>query len=431
MHQRCSGATMSEVASPESALADRGQRGRVAEAVAITLTPGLLATIALLSAVAPFGTDLYLPVFPQVAEELNASAPAVQLTLTLFMVGMGLGQLCWGPIADRYGRRRPLLAAGALFVISSLAAPLAGSIGLLGAARFVQGMTGAVGPVLGRAIARDLARGKELARALSILGVISGLAPIAAPVLGGALADVIGWRGILWVLAGIAVLMLVCSILVVPETLPVDRRRAGGFDDLADSVRRLFGDRQFVGYTLTQGFGLSILFAFISGSSVVLQNEYGLQPLQYSLLFALNAVFLTMGGVANGRLVFRHDPQQILAIGLVASLVAAVVAATVTWALGKPPLLLLIMMIAVASACNATIMANTTTLGLERHGAHAGMASALMGAVQSAIAAFSAQMVAITGRTTAVSMTVVMAVSALLAGASYLILCHRRAATDR
>ncbi|WP_051208061.1 multidrug effflux MFS transporter [Propionicicella superfundia] len=403
--------------------------GPAAGAVALTLSPAVLATIALLGAVAPLATDLYLPVFPQVAAEFGTSSASVQLTLTVFMIGMGIGQLCWGPISDRFGRRRPLIIAGALFVVASVIAPMSGSIGVLVAARFLQGFTGSVGPVLGRAIARDLAHGVELAKALSVLGIITGLAPIAAPVLGGVLAEPVGWRGILWVLAGISVVMLACAASIVGESLPAGRRVSGGLGDVGRSIRTVLTDRVFVGYVLTQAFGLGVLFAFISGSSFVLQTEYGLGSLHYSLLFALNALVLIVGGLLNNRLVVRHSPKRILVIGLLVSVVAAVAAATITGAMGHPPLWVLLFLVALASACNAPVLANTTTLGLDRHGANAGMASAVMGAVQSAVAGGVAQLVAITGQTSAVSMTLVMGGSAVAAGAAYLFLCRRGDAT--
>jgi len=389
------------------------------------LTPAVLATLALLGAVAPLATDTYLPSFPQVASDLHASESSVQLTLTLFMIGMGLGQLFWGPISDRRGRRGLLLWACALFVAASVVAPMSTSIGMLVAMRFLQGFTGAVGPVLGRAVARDLASGLALARAFSLLGIITSLAPIVAPVLGGLLADPIGWRGILWVVAVIAVLMLVSSFTMVPESLPPGRRQPGGLRDIVRSAGDVLTDLPFVGYTLTQSFGIGILFSFISGSSFVLQNEYGLGSTTYALLFALNALALILGGVFNTRFLGRYRPTSLLRIGLIASIIASAATATVTLVTSEPPLWVLLPLIWIASLCNAPIMANTTTLGLQRHARNAGMAAAVMGAIQSALAGLIAQMVSITGSASAVSMTLVMAGSAILAGVAFVALCRR------
>jgi DHA1 family bicyclomycin/chloramphenicol resistance-like MFS transporter len=392
----------------------------------LALTWVVLATIALLSAVAPLATDMYLPVFPQVAAEFATSASTVQLTLTLFMVGMGIGQLLWGPISDRWGRRAPLLCAGILFIAASVVAPLSPSIGVLVATRFVQGFTGSAGMVIGRAVTRDFAHGVALARAMSLLGIIGALAPIVAPIAGGLLAAPIGWRGILWVIAGISVLMLACSTFLLRESLPPAGRRAGGVRDTARSVAAVLSDRRFVGYSLTQAFGGGVLFAFISGSSFVLQNEYGLSATHYSWLFALNALTMIVGGVLNARLVARHSPAQVLSVALVISVVATLAAAAVTTALSRPSLWLLLPLVAAASLCIAPNMANTTTLGLDRHGANAGMAAAVMGALQAALSGVVSQMVSITGQASAVSMTLVMAGSAVLAVLSYLALCRPR-----
>jgi len=188
------------------------------------VTPALLVVLALLSALAPFATDMYLPAFPTMTGDLNASATSIQLTLTAFFVGLAAGQLVFGPLSDRVGRIRPLVIGSILLILASIATALAPTVAVLIAARFVQGLTGAAGMVVGRAIVSDLAVGKPAARAFSLMMVVSGIAPVVAPFVGSLLVGPIGWRGVLWVVTGLSILMLAAVLLVVRESHPAARR---------------------------------------------------------------------------------------------------------------------------------------------------------------------------------------------------------------
>jgi DHA1 family bicyclomycin/chloramphenicol resistance-like MFS transporter len=188
------------------------------------ISPWLLVVLALLSAVAPVATDLYLPAFPAMTAELQASATAVQLTLTAFLLGLTFGQLMFGPLSDRLGRRRPLIVGALLCVVASVLAATAPNIGVLIAARFAQGFTGAAGMVIGRAVISDLTSGKTAGRAFSLMMIVGGVAPVIAPFAGGMLVDSLGWRGILWVVCAIAVAMLISIVFVVRESHPEKRR---------------------------------------------------------------------------------------------------------------------------------------------------------------------------------------------------------------
>ncbi len=190
------------------------------------ITVGLLVTLALLSAVAPFATDLYLPAFPQMVDDLHTSPTNVQLTLTAFLLGLAAGQLVFGPLSDRYGRVRPLVLGAAVCVLASVVAVLAPSIEVLVAARLAQGLTGAAGMVIGRAIISDLATGRAAARAFSLMMIVGGIAPIAAPLAGGFLVQPLGWRGALAVILALVVAMLVAALVVIRETHTEERRAA-------------------------------------------------------------------------------------------------------------------------------------------------------------------------------------------------------------
>lgn len=384
------------------------------------LGPALLAAVALISAVAPIATDMYLPAFPQVADELNAAASPVQLTLAAFMVGMAGGQLFWGPVSDRLGRYRPLLLAMALFIVAGAVAALSVNIWMLVAARAAQGFAGSAGQVIGRALTRDLASGHRLARAYSLLAVVAGIAPVVAPVFGGVLVGLLGWRGILWAITAFAVVLLVTVLVAVPETLPPTKRAPAGSGHLGHTVREVVVDRLFVGSTLIQAFGFGAIFAFISGSSFVLQNQYGLSSTAYSAAFAANACAMIAGGALNGGLVVRVGENRLLRLAVAGIATSTVLLALVALVGSRPPLWLVLPLVMVGSLCGSPIMANTSVLALSRHhGSSAGTAAAILGAAQSAFAGVVSPLASIGGEASVRSMALVMAVCALVAA-----VCH-------
>lgn len=246
------------------------------------ITPKLLVVLALLSALAPFATDLYLPAFPEMTVDLATAATQVQLTLTSFLVGIALGQLVFGPISDRFGRLWPLVIGAGLCVVASAAAALAPTVAVLVAARFLQGLTGAAGMVIGRAIISDLARGPAAARAFSLMMIVGGIAPVVAPVIGSILVGVIGWRGIFWVVFAIAAAMLVSIVAVVRETNTAQRRA-----EIVERHREAatqpasFLSREYLGNTLAFAFAFGVMMAYISASPFVYQVMIGMGAVQY------------------------------------------------------------------------------------------------------------------------------------------------------
>ena len=202
-----------------------------------SFTATLLVALAALAAVAPLATDTYLPAFAQMADDLDVSASSVQLTMTTFLVGVALGQLSIGVLSDRFGRRPLLLWGSVLALVASVCTVVAPALPFLLVARFFQGLGGAAGMVLGRAVISDRSRGITATRALSLVMAIQGIAPVVAPILGGALVDVIGWRGILAVVAGFTGMLVLMVALWVPESLPAERRHDGGMRILLDGTR--------------------------------------------------------------------------------------------------------------------------------------------------------------------------------------------------
>ena len=361
-----------------------------------------------LTAFGPLAVDLYLPTLPAVSQELQAPMALTQLTLTLCILGLSLGQLIVGPLSDARGRRRPLLIGLALFVALSVLCSLAPTVELLMLFRLLQGLAGATGIVSALAIARDLYTGKTLARAIALLMTVNFLAPILAPPLGGQLLRWVSWRGIFAAIGLIGFLFLLSAAYTLQETLPPARRQQGGVNPLVHTMRALLRDTQFLGYALACGFAFTCGIVYISASPFVLQSLYGLTPQQFSLVFAGNAVGLTLISQLSALLVNRWTPHTLVVIGVVAlstaavTLLVGVIAGIGLWGL------LAAFFIMVASL--GFIAPNATALALaDRDPQTAGTASAFLGFLQLAIGALIAPLVGLWGTTTALPMTAVIA----------------------
>ncbi|QPK78932.1 multidrug effflux MFS transporter [Corynebacterium lizhenjunii] len=341
----------------------------------------LLFVLALLSATAPFATDMYLPVMPQIADEFGATQPQVQLTLTGFFVGMAMGQLLIGPVSDIVGRRRLLLAGAVVALGASAVAAMAPGIGTLVAARIFQGLGGGACAVLARSVVPDLLSGEAAARAFSLLMAIGALAPAVAPILGGLLAQPIGWRGIYWVLVGLHALQLVLAYWLLPETGGGVARTGSLVRTVAGNYARVLRTPVLWGFILTVAFAFAALFSYISASSFVVQSVYGFSPRVYSLLFALNALGIFATTVVNGRLVGRVGPATMLRAGTVLMVCGGAGAAVATALHAGPAVVLPLVMLATAPV--GVIMGNSTALATGYMRPYAGSISAVMGCVQS------------------------------------------------
>ncbi|RJL32915.1 Bcr/CflA family efflux MFS transporter [Bailinhaonella thermotolerans] len=360
---------------------------------------------------APFSTDMYLPAFTALAEDMGTTASAVQLTLTAFFVGLATGQLVIGPLSDRFGRRPPLLVATAFATLASAACALAPEIWVLIAARFVQGFAGAAGIVIARAATADRVSGTAAARVFSLLASIGGLAPVVAPLAGGVLVP-FGWRAEFWALTAICALMLLGSLFVVGESLPPERRHGGGLAATGRNVRRLLADRGYVGYVLAYALGFGGLMSYISASPFVIEGVLGLSTTAYTVAFAVNALGMVATGLIGARLVTRFRPRALLTAGqtLLLTLSAALLAAI---ALGAPaPVVLPILFFLVSSV--TFILGNGSALAIGRAPWAAGTAAAVMGALQFAVGALVSPLVGVAGEDTALPMAVSLVVTAAL-----------------
>jgi DHA1 family bicyclomycin/chloramphenicol resistance-like MFS transporter len=389
---------------------------------------GLLVTLVLggLTATPPLAMDMYLPSLPAVTRSLHAPAATVQLTLTACLAGMALGQLVVGPMSDRWGRRRPLLTGLAVYVVATALCALAPTVEVLVAFRLAQGLAGAAGIVIARAVVRDLYQGVAMARFFSTLMLISGVAPVVAPLIGGQILRVTDWRGVFVVLTAVGVLLGAVVWARLPETLPAADRHAGGVGEALRSMRRLLADLPFTGYLLTGGFAFAALFAYISASPFVIQEIYGASPQTFGLLFGLNSIGLVAVGQINGKvLVGRVRLDRVLGLGLVLVTAAAaallLMAAGVFGEVGLAPVAAALFVL--MSAMGITLP-NTQSLALLRTRHSAGSASALLGTSSFLIGAIASPLVGIAGERTAVPMAVVQLAAALVALACFLGLCR-------
>ncbi|WP_199920870.1 Bcr/CflA family multidrug efflux MFS transporter [Streptomyces sp. NRRL S-237] len=388
----------------------------------------LLVTFVLggLTALPPLSMDMYLPALPQVTDSLNSPAATIQLTLTACLAGMAMGQLVIGPMSDKWGRRRPLLIGMLVYVLATAICALAPTAELLIAFRLLQGLAGAAAIVIARAVVRDLYDGDEMARFFSTLMLISGAAPIIAPLIGGQVLRFADWRGVFVVLTVVGAALTLLVWRALGETLPPERRHTGGVGSALRTMRGLLGDRVFAGYTLTGGFAFATLFSYISASPFVIQEIYGASPQAFSLLFGLNSVGLILVGQINGKLlVGRVSLDKVLAVGLAVVTVAAVALLLMsTGVFGEVGLTPIAAALFVLMSAMGVVLPNTNAQALMRTPHAAGSASALLGTTSFLVGAIASPLVGIAGEDTAVPMALVQLVCALLALSAFFGLCR-------
>ena len=347
--------------------------------------------------------DMYLPALPQVASDLGASDPLVQLTVSCMLVGGALGQLVIGPLTDRFGRRLPLMIGIGMHVLVSLACALVDDVYMLVGLRLVQGFFNSAASVAAMATVRDRFAGAEAARILSRLMLVIGVAPMLAPSLGSIVLEAFTWRWIFVVLALIGASLAVIVFFVMPETNPAARRTTGGASSVLRGYRTLLRDRHFMALALIPGLGMGVVMSYVVGSPFVFQQGYGLTHGQFSLLFAINGLGLVLSAQVNASLVRRVAPIRLLRTALVAQLVmsALLVVVAVTQLGGLIGLLAALWLVL---AFQGLIPANASALALSRHGEIAGTSAAMIGAVQSLLAGLVSPIVGLLGSdTTAMS----------------------------
>jgi MFS transporter, DHA1 family, multidrug resistance protein len=373
----------------------------------------LVLILGALIALGPLTIDMYLPALPTITAELLTTEATVQLTLTGTLLGLGLGQLVIGPLSDRFGRRRPLLAGVAVHVVASALCLIAPTVGVLGGLRVLQGLGAAAGAVVAMAIVRDLYTGRAAATLLSRLILVMGAAPVIAPTLGGYILAFTSWRGVFAVLAVYGLLLLPIAARALPETLPPQRRTSTGVAGTVRTYGRLLRDRTFLGLVLVAGLAMSAVLGYVSGASFVFQEQFGLDQQQFGLVFGSGAIWLIAATQLNPVLLRRFEPRQLLLVAVIAGASAGVLMVSIALA-GIGGLLGVLLPLWLVLFTVGIAMPNAPAVALARHGRTAGTAAALLGAVQFGTGAIVSPMVGVLGNN-AVAMATVVAGGLVLA----------------
>lgn len=381
------------------------------------LTVPLLLALALLSASAPFSIDMYLPAFPAMVTGLSTTQPQVQLTLSAFLAGLALGQLVIGPLSDAVGRHRLMLGGTVVALGAAVLAALAPTIGLLILARLVQGLGAGAAIVLSRAVIPDLATGERAARAFALLMTLQGVAPILAPVVGGLFAEPLGWRGLFWILAGLAAVQVLVVLGVIRESRPPEERSPATVRGIVGNYRTVLASRGYRGYLVSFAFGFAMMFSYISASPFLMQDDLGMSARTYALVFAVNGVGIILGSMVSARLIGRVATHRILRGALGIQIAAGLLLLVVM--LVRPSAWLILPLLFVAISQNGLVMGNSTALGTGLVRSRAGSASALMGFAQFGIAGLVSPIVGL-GSNPGLAMAVVMVGCSLIALAGVL-----------
>jgi DHA1 family bicyclomycin/chloramphenicol resistance-like MFS transporter len=339
---------------------------------------GLALVLGLISAVGPFAIDMYLPALPTIGQALHASPGAVQASLIVFFVALGLGQVIYGPVSDMVGRKAPLYFGLLLFATGSIGCALAPSIEWLIALRFVQGLGACAGMVVPRAVIRDLHTGNDAARLMSLLMLVFSVSPILAPLTGSLLIDNFGWRAVFWAVTLAAAFSLVLLATALPETRPPEERADSSIASALQAYGVLLRDPHFLGLSLIGGFGVASFFAYLSNSSFVLIDHYGLTPRQYSIAFAANAASFIGVSQLTSRLGTRFGLARMVKVA-VSAYAAIMVAALAIQLAGVDSLAVLLAMLFVGYGFLGLVIPATMVLSMDAHGPIAGTASALGG----------------------------------------------------
>lgn len=369
-----------------------------------------------LIALGPLTIDMYLPAFPRISDELNASEAQVQLTLTGMLVGLAVGQLVIGPLSDAFGRRRPLMTGLVAHGVVSIACSLAPTVEVLAAFRILQGFSGAAVSVTAMAMVRDQFAGIAMARLLARLMLVIGLAPIVAPSLGGLVLEWAGWRTIFLVLAVAAAALVVLAKVGLDETLPPERRRPARIGQSFLAYAALLRDVRFLALAVIGGSMMAVLFAYVAGATFVLQDGFGVSERSFALLFGTNAACFLVGSQVNPLLLRRHSLLQVLTGGILLTLASAT-ALFLLAETGTGGLVGVMVPLGLILGAAGLSMPNTPSLALENHAGEAGTAAAVLGCLQFGIGGVVAPLVGTFGTTTAAPMALVMMSLAGLAAA--------------
>lgn len=389
----------------------------------------LILLLGSLSAFAPLTIDMYLPALPELAQDFSSSTSLAQMSLTACMFGISFGQLLIGPMSDLLGRRKPLIIGLIVYTLASIICVVAPSIQTFILLRFIQGVGGAAGIVISRAVVRDLYAGSEMTKFSAMLALVNGVAPVLAPIAGGQLLQFASWRGVFMVLCGIGALMFICVLFGLKESLTPNNRIKGGIISTFRAFGGLFRDRIFMGYALSQGLVMGAMFAYISGSPFVLQEIYGVSPQMFSVIFAVNGIGIIIGSQTAGRLAGRVNETKLLIYGLAQASIGGI-ALFLSVLLDLELYGILIPLFFVVSSVGI-VSTSSFTLAMANQGRAAGSASALIGLMSTIMGGIMAPIVGIAGSQTAVPMSIIILVLTLLAMLCYMVMVRGAGAKAR
>jgi DHA1 family bicyclomycin/chloramphenicol resistance-like MFS transporter len=364
--------------SPRSRLGQTGQAGQGFLRNALIL--------GLLTAIGPFAIDMYLPALPSIGASLNADPDAVLMSLTAFFITFAFGQLVFGPISDMTGRRPPLYFGVVLFIVASVGCALAETVETLIAFRFLQGLGGAAGIVIPRAIVRDMHSGVEEAKLLGLLMLVFSVSPLLAPFFGSLIIEATGWRTVFWFVSGIAVLAGILGLIMVPETRSAEQRKQSSVRGMVVIAGQLLTDRNFMGLTMAGSFAISAFFIFLGNAPFVMIGEYGLSPSGFSITFSLNAAAFFFAAQFCGWLGARYGLARLIMPSIVGFTLAMGTAYGLKLA-GFNSLVLMMAVLFLGYGCLGILLPTSSVLALESYGEAAGMASSLMATLQLAVGA--------------------------------------------
>ena len=383
--------------------------------------------LAMLTAFGPMSLDLYLPAFPSVAAAFDTDVSSVQLTMTTFLIGIAAGQILWGPTADRFGRRRPLVAGLGLYIAASLLITVAPSFWTLVVLRVLQGLGGASGIVIGRAIVRDMFSGSDLARAMSIVVSVFAVTPVVAPVIGSVILMVAPWQG-MFAFQSLFGLACLGGVLRLRETLKPELRTSHGFVGAMSQYGSILRNRAFLRTAVVAGFGSAAIQAFISASPIVFIEGFGTSEFGFSLIFAVSALCFTLGAQINMRLVRRRSPNEVLRLSLLLQVTAALLATIA--ALLDASLAVYLAPVLFINLASAGVNSNSVSLALIPFPHAAASAAALVGAAQMTTSATMAAVLSISMLPITIEMTLFSGLAATTA-LVILALTRRHATTTR
>ncbi|EAH6236334.1 multidrug effflux MFS transporter [Campylobacter upsaliensis] len=377
----------------------------------------LIFILALMSSIAPLSTDMYLPALSQVKQSFETSEFLTQLSLASFFIAFALGQLIYGPLSDVFGRKIPALVGIFLFMLSSLFCVIIDNIYVFIILRFFEALGGCAGVVIARAIVNDLFELKEAASIFALMMVFSALAPMLSPSFGGFLIEYFSWHSIFATLFGLGILLFLLIFFALKESAPHLKRQKFSHKETLKSYRFVLKDKPFILYVSCASLVLAAMFAYITGSSFVFINFFGLSERDFGLLFGLNALGFVIFANINAKMVRKIDSEKILFYALIIMLISTLI--LFVNSLIKPNFWLFELSIFTSIALLGFIAPNTTTLAMARFKDHSGTASAVLGTSQFALAGVISFIVSAVGANTPVILALIMLICVVLANGVY------------